>query len=597
MPTLSGGRKWLLQPEQLKPHENLSLDWLDVLPAGLGSKHQRAYLLLSMKQFVQLMLQQAIGIDNRRGLSNKTTVNWFNSLRLLARWMVDRSQWRFSQLALSDLAEFLSERAPRSKADGISSATLSAWISKLERLYEYRGKYVGSLRVNPSGLREDQCLLNFGRPIKRWSALDDAIALPLIRDAIGWLERHADYVCAASDRWANLIDSGVVLSNRQRARRSAQFSKEIETEEALQKIRRELRDPTRVASSVLADAVRLTDAACVTIFLFLVGMRVSELVRLDAGCLEVQDGEDGSKSYWLKGIAAKSRGADRTWVCSPPIPYVVKTLESLHSAARRKASQSALMLGRNGNAISAVTSRRISRVGVNAVSQDLRHFARAPFREQWDETIRLHPHRARKTFAKFVVRRDKGALDSLALHFGHVNSQLTDECYVGHDFELAALLDEEDRKDLAECLTDLLSSERLGGKAGEQLIERRTQVGALQFRGKRGLRTLVERLIDDGVQLAPCDWGYCVYSQVMSACRGSAEGPDGRYRSPDVCAECANFAVSDRHRVWWETRLAREVRFLQREDLPEQTQALVQVRVRNTQRILRGIISTPKTRK
>jgi hypothetical protein len=212
-------------------------------------------------------------------------------------------------------------------------------------------------------------------------------------------------------------------------------------------------------------------------------------------------------------------------------------------------------------------------------------FARASFRENSPTVGRLHPHVARKTFARFVVLRDKRALETVAYHFGHIHQSVTDGHYVGSDIELAKLVAQEGRKDLAKGLTDLLNARFVSGKAGAAIFSMKTSA-AKEFRGRKGLQQLVEKLIDDGVQLAPCDWGYCVYSQALSACSGDSRGPNAIRRSPDVCAGCKNFAVTEKHRPWWESRLHNDDSFLDRKDLPQQTINWVAGRRANTERII-----------
>lgn len=71
-------------------------------------------------------------------------------------------------------------------------------------------------------------------------------------------------------------------------------------------------------------------------------------------------------------------------------------------------------------------------------------------------------------------------------------------------------------------------------------------------------------MIADGIKLAPCHWGYCVYVEQLSACHGDESGPNEIERSPDVCARCSNFAVTEAHRPWWEARFRADEVFLQK---------------------------------
>jgi hypothetical protein len=205
---------------------------------------------------------------------------------------------------------------------------------------------------------------------------------------------------------------------------------------------------------------------------------------------------------------------------------------------------------------------------------------------------------ARKTFARFVVMRDKTALQSLAYHYGHVHSSVTDGAYVGADIGLAKLIREEDRADLAEALMDLLSSGAVGGRAGKNIaqISEQASGGKALFRGKRGLDAAVGKLIDSGIRLAPCDWGYCVYSKAMSACGGDETGPNLVQRAPDVCASCANFSVTERHRPYWNERAKRDEEFLERQGLPDQTKHIVRARLARSREVLVSLVSMASRR-
>lgn len=87
------------------------------------------------------------------------------------------------------------------------------------------------------------------------------------------------------------------------------------------------------------------------------------------------------------------------------------------------------------------------------------------------------------------------ALEALSAHYGHAYREFTDGVYVGTDFELMQLLEEEDREDLARTLTNLLSSSRTAGKAAARIEEyRQAHRTDPAFAGKAGLRPLVESL-------------------------------------------------------------------------------------------------------
>ena len=92
--------------------------------------------------------------------------------------------------------------------------------------------------------------------------------------------------------------------------------------------------------------------------------------------------------------------------------------------------------------------------------------------------------------------------------------------------------------------------------------------------------------------LGVCDYGYCVYRQEYSACRGNAVGPNPVYREPSTCARCLNFAVSAEHRPYWNGQIDRCHTLLNEPALPTQTLKIVRDRLEESRAVLRSIEST-----
>jgi hypothetical protein len=101
------------------------------------------------------------------------------------------------------------------------------------------------------------------------------------------------------------------------------------------------------------------------------------------------------------------------------------------------------------------------------------------------EPWHLNTHQGRKTFARFVGKRDRTGLDALRSHFGHVSRVMTDRGYVGTDFVLDELIDRHARDETRHALEELLTAVSLGGKAGRMIAARtgfrgRTRDGSVQ---------------------------------------------------------------------------------------------------------------------
>lgn len=170
------------------------------------------------------------------------------------------------------------------------------------------------------------------------------------------------------------------------------------------------------------------------------------------------------------------------------------------------------------------------------LSRRLNMFARDGFRKGSVQAKHTHPHMMRKTFAQLAVRRDKSRLGPVAAQLGHAYSSFTDQRYVGASHPLASLIAEEDRKELARSLEHLLTCDRVGGKAASAFQRVREQVG--QFRGRKSMSTLIDQLIGKGVLLAPCDWGFCVYTR-STRCVGEMRRGLTRSTNPQMFARAA----------------------------------------------------------
>jgi integrase len=586
--------RWLLNTNALFEGDEHIIDWRTLLPEDAGTNHQRQYILRSCKSFMRAMIA-APRVTRGRDVASGTVMNWFTLLRQLVRWMIARDIWLLSKLTTEHISVYLDHCSTRSdNKKRVTQSTYRSHRRLIQQMWELRTEYSAPLRFNPSTLfliTEPRT-----RETTPWKPLDEHIALPLIQDALKWVDTYGNYLVSRLSEIWSITKNSVGLSKISHTRRNAQLCSKLDDDDLFFEIRQKLGILDAIPIKALEAAARVTEGACITIILFLVGIRVRELTSLNAGCALESIDENGNPIYHLKGFAAKDDGKERTWAMTAPVKQAIKILEEMHTHSRSRWNDQALIMQpRNGVGLTDPI-RRSRRIAPVLISKRLISFANAAFRGPLPDSIRLHPHAARKTFARYVVMRDRRALESLAHHFGHVHRSITDGAYIGSDLELERLISEESRIDLAKGLLDLLASSHVGGKAGVALQGvRENHLGKPGFRGKKGLTRLVDKLIADGVQLAPCDWGYCVYSQALSACKGTAKGPNDAHRSPGTCSTCSNFAVTERHREWWETRYRREEEFLRQSTLPAQTIDIVRLRLSETTNVLVGLNNVKRT--
>jgi hypothetical protein len=96
-------------------------------------------------------------------------------------------------------------------------------------------------------------------------------------------------------------------------------------------------------------------------------------------------------------------------------------------------------------------------------------------------------------------------------------------------------------------------------------------------------------LVDAGLTLGICDWGFCVYREEQSACLGNKAGPNTERREPSTCATCKNFSVSTQHRAYWVNQIDRHHALLNEPLLPLQTLRVARRRMEEARELLAQI--------
>ncbi|SDP94302.1 hypothetical protein SAMN05216303_11421 [Rhodoferax sp. OV413] len=586
----SSAYQWHLETGQLYEGQLLVINWLVFLPEKMGTKHQREYLLKSAKGLLSAMVDHSVG-RARFNLSSGTVQNWWRQLGALTRWMVHNDIWTYAELTLEDCRTFIKCRRPKKRtSDVVTINTVTQYALHFRRMWELRSKYVSPLAFNPDAVNNSIFDNSFNKLVPFKSIPEEAV-IPLIADALDWVSTYGEYLEKTVEKlWLNRSKL-VGYTKLEKIKIVRKLFQDLGRDEVFLSITAKLDMKDANEANIFARAMTVTEGAVIIAILFLVGMRAQELIRLDVGCVRV-DRENDEELPYLDGIAAKAGGLARSWIAGKPLPEVVAFLVRLFALPRRASGCMALFIGRPSGSGMPIPGRKVARMTAACLTSKMVAFAHAHFRKDRPEIGSIHPHMARKTFAKFVVLRDKTALEALSLHFGHAYKYFTDGAYIGADFQLAQLIDEEDRKELARGLEDMLTSKWSAGKARNKIADAIAIANDEKFKGRLTLKTKIDALIARGVQLGPCDWGYCIYSESLSACHGDASGPNPIERAPDVCANCANLLITEKHAFWWNQRLAREEKFLKREDLPFQTRLVVEKRISITRKLLATAIST-----
>jgi hypothetical protein len=191
-------------------------------------------------------------------------------------------------------------------------------------------------------------------------------------------------------------------------------------------------------------------------------------------------------------------------------------------------------------------------------------------------------HQFRKTFARFVARRDRSQLLALSDHFKHFSIAMTAKGYVGNDFDLKELIDQEGQAEAARALDRFLASDRLAGRMGERLVAENAA-----FRGRAGEQVrhnyIAFVLAETDLRVHACDYGWCVFQAETARCGGVA-APSEAARSPSTCLSCVNFVVDERHRGYWQDRREGNEALLERASAP--TRAVLDKAIGECNRVL-----------
>jgi len=528
--------------------------WDAFMPDGSRlTDPQHAGLLRAAKQFLWSM---AVDPPSGQKRSSPSTLSR-NSvvLRVIVRWMISEDLTSFSTLdasAVQRLCVWLQRRPGRRRGRTATPSTVRSYLVVIANMHRQRSKLDDAPRTDPLAGET----ANEAAGVSRTTAgaipfIPDALAVDLLSKSLTWVEVHAGDILRASELRGRVADE----------LRAAGHPGWRVVREANQVMRCAAIPgpdgrPLILDLAISKAGARLADACFVLIAGF-VGMRVSEILSMQVGAVERRPlGETGLDQAYVVARLFKTvddpEGRIERWLAPEPVVRAVECLERLGAPLRAASGHRDLFLSRQSS------RRTVTQISGQTIMRRLNFFAAhvgVPLHEgkRWLFT----PHQFRKTFARFVARGDRSHLLALADHFKHVSVSMTSRGYVGTDFELHELVDEEARAETAIALDCLLASDRLGGRMGERIVARNHT-----FRGRAGEQVRRDYtdfiLAETDLRIRGCDYGWCVFQAEIALCGGEV-APNEAGRSPSVCAKCANLAVDDRHVPYWQDRRRRNL--------------------------------------
>lgn len=530
----------------------------------------------------------------RKPVRASTQGSRYQQLRVLIAWMDGENLRSFADIDQDTAARFLEDvaRRPGRKSRGLAPSTIFNYSTLLKTLYLQGPKIGGGILSDPFPGQNPNQAIGGGRLAKGTSPhTPDEIAVLLISAAVRLIGTPADDVIALRNAAQQTYDDFIHRGLSQ-TKAGIATGKQIEgyafsTLEDEDLPWREVLPASTKEVRQLVD--RIVDA-CFIVIVYLAGLRISEILNLTPGCITEMPSADGSESFsYIEGrifkTAPHKEGAPHLWIAPEPVVRAIMVMEQISEPYRRLSRREELFQTMSSSGLigpKAAIATPTTVTWNNRLSRLFAPFIHLPCYK--GEAWRISSHQGRKTFARFVGKRDRTGLHALQKHFGHITRVMTDEGYVGTDFVLDELVDRQTLHETHDALEALLTSRRLAGPAGRTIAARSPFRGRTIDKEVSSYATWVLKETD--MRLGVCDWGFCVYRRETAACRGGEKGPNPTLRTESVCLGCKNFSVTDRHVSFWEARLARNMALLKRDDLDPVTRDLAQTRVEETRRLL-----------
>ena len=593
---------WTLKPtnllEQASPER---IRWDFELPSGRRfTDPVFAPLLETSRAFIALIRVRSLSTG--LALRASTAAGYANYLRMLIGWMESRAFDRFAALDEQALRQFRQWLTARRSVRGrrLAPTTIQKYLYMLVYLYRYRQEIGDGLSVDPCPGQSIGALARVRESeIPRMPYTPDVIAIPLIQRAIDFLSSCAFDLLRAREVYASVYTQ---------ARRRGCTSSEVWRKQGARALEHITLNTHRGAHPIdspaeLARLLHVLYVACFILISYLVGARASEILQLRVGCLKPlsADGEADAGLTVIRGAIFKREaafhGRPHEWVAPPEAVHAVMVLEALSAPHRERTGRDELWLRAGSFWPGAGEWHYDDERPIRVLTSQQMRLSLKRWIPWFDLPLhngkpwRFSTHQGRKTFVRFAALRDRSALFAIAQHLGHRERGITDYYYAGSDHVLNREIDAAVLEQSVGAWEEMLTARRLGGRAGAEIVAKRPR-----FKGERmkqELKRYARNLVNAGLTLGVCDWGFCVYRQEHSACLGSTTAPNPLRREPSTCARCKNFAVSTPHRPYWLEQARRNEALLNEPALPTQTLKIARVRLQEALTMVRSIDAIP----
>jgi hypothetical protein len=544
--------------------------------------------------------------------------------RRFIAWMNAEGYRTFSELRASSCQawlEFLCSQYADCEADVAENApltvveeTIRKHLSVIAKLGQFRSYFKGlpEMQVKAEPIRwfadKQSWSLTGSKERGHIPAVPEELFNPALRTAIRWMDNYSEDIKRLqhverearlhsslwkSNNYVDYVNRRLVgfeftaLSPRNRPWRSKISRYEnivVRDEEGSKTVRR---GPIAVLRRLITSLL----SACGIVVQALVGMRISELLGLEAlptksdgwpACLSMRPSSDGTyQVFYIAGRVTKgTRNGMRVigeWVAgirpvgSNFIPEAVRAILVLTDLLRdwRELGELTCLFA-HANAGGAGMPRRISsvdRMSAKALIENQNIFVfehvQVPVRYSgW----RITTHQWRKKFARDIVRCDPNSIPAVRDHFKHMSSWVLETAYLGSDLALLEAVNAYALREAASEILDIIEGETpLSGRAPDLI---RNQSAGLRKILKSDMTrdekidTISKVVEQEDVSAWGCDFGTCLFRCETAKCHFAAKGdfdltavkPLLSERKAELCGSCANLSIAVRHGDYWRKR-------------------------------------------
>jgi integrase len=507
-----------------------------------------AIMLLALKQLTYSLL---FSTPRMKPIS---VIDRIVKLKVFVRFLAERPSpiFRFQDVLefhFKEYIDYLKTRPGRHRHGAIYSSVLCHHLAALNLLHDRRDQLGDYLTFRPTGDRTPSKIAGYRYAEareNRTQPIPDQELKALIEAALNYLQHRAPIIFNCLEKFYRFAED-FKLGFPDRRLRSHICEKDFFAG----------REDLRSIVDLNDELIHLR-SACFIIIAFSTGMRISEILAMQHGCVRQESTSNHGTFYWINSKLFKTQrkdgGSFRSWMCGPLAAQAVEILEKCGCLIRTYPRISYLFVGFN-----IVNDPRSADVKNKAlapmtITDKLRKFCKVH-----GVTTHLHAHRLRRSFARNIIRFSSTSILALKDHFKHWSLYMTD-WYVGLDPELLEDLEAE-RLLLSIEAAEKICTEKVGGTGGRrwtQELDQRIREGRLprNFRGKAGAefrKKMIQGLHDSGMIVVPCgNFTYCVFEKELALCT-KGERPMVNRCHP---VECANSFILIEHVPAYRQKLA-----------------------------------------